>query len=227
MLNHQSPLFQIYILTHLLIIIIINISTVENVWFFIITPVVGAIGLSILAFTFCCFKNKSRKKSTAVDLYGRATDSLSSVHSGRRSNMDNLEMTALLKKQSKVVEYSFNNLRFIEELGEGAFGKVFRGELILTMGGAVVPVAIKTLKEGSGYKMKQEFQREAELMAELQHPNIVCLLGGCFKDEAMSMIFEYMSEGDLHQFLIANSPRGDVLTITRDGQRYDLIVTKS
>lgn len=88
----------------------------------------------------------------------------------------------------------------------------------MSLNSAVVPVAVKTLKEDANQKTKQDYIREAELMAELQHPNIVCLIGVCFKEEPMSMLFEYMSEGDLHEYLITHSPRTDI-TLTRDGQK--------
>jgi receptor tyrosine kinase-like orphan receptor 1 len=55
-------------------------------------------------------------------------------------------------------------------------------------------VAIKTLKASATAKTRQDFFREADLMAELKHPNIVCLLGVCTKDEPRCMLFEYMTQ---------------------------------
>lgn len=115
------------------------------------------------------------------------------------------------------IEYPMNTIRFIQELGEGAFGKVFRGELLMTNGGPlVVPIAIKTLKENSSPKTKADFSREADLMAELQHPNIVCLLGVCFNEEPMCMLFEYMRKGDLHEYLVVHGPNAPVTDVTVD-----------
>ncbi len=51
-------------------------------------------------------------------------------------------------------------------------------------------VAIKTLKPGATQKVSADFRREAELMSELRHPNIVCLLGVSFSDDPQCMIFE-------------------------------------
>ncbi|KAH9517899.1 Inactive tyrosine-protein kinase transmembrane receptor ror1 [Dermatophagoides farinae] len=114
-------------------------------------------------------------------------------------------------------EYPMSTIRFIQELGEGAFGKVYRGELLMTNGGPlIVPIAIKTLKENSSLKTKQDFRREADLMAELQHPNIVCLLGVCFQEEPMCMLFEYMRKGDLHEYLVIHGPNAPVTDITVD-----------
>lgn len=127
-------------------------------------------------------------------------------------------MNSLLpKKQSHATEYPLSCLKFIEVLGEGAFGKVYRGELIMSLNDTV-PIAIKTLKEDANMKTRQDFQREADLMADLIHPNIVCLLGVCFKEEPMCMMFEFMSEGDLHEYLITHSPGSEM--VNKDGTRY-------
>ncbi|KAH9366071.1 hypothetical protein HPB48_000511 [Haemaphysalis longicornis] len=105
-------------------------------------------------------------------------------------------------------------VRFLEELGEGAFGKVYRGEMLPAKRdcSAPVPVAIKTLKENAAMKTQQDFQREAELMSDLQHRNIVCLLGVCTKEEPLCMLFEFMPHGDLHEFLVTHSPRCEAAT---------------
>ena len=74
-------------------------------------------------------------------------------------------------------------------------GKVYRGELRLNnTDSSTIPVAIKTLKENATIKTRQDFQREVELMTDLRHPNIVCLMGVVLKDEPMCMIFEHMSQ---------------------------------
>ncbi|XP_056631245.1 tyrosine-protein kinase transmembrane receptor Ror-like isoform X2 [Diorhabda sublineata] len=110
-----------------------------------------------------------------------------------------------------VPHYTFKEVRFLEELGEGAFGKVYKGELKAKTGKMFV--AVKSLKENASAKTQADFQREIELISELKHPNIICLLGVVVKQEPMCMLFEYMSEGDLHEFLISNSPEeGKCLT---------------
>lgn len=121
-----------------------------------------------------------------------------------------------------VIHYTYKELAFVEELGEGAFGKVYKGELN-TKSGKII-VAVKSLKENASAKTQADFQREIELISELKHPNIICLLGVIVKQEPMCMLFEFMSEviffsiyffmiliksnfqGDLHEFLISNSP---------------------
>ena len=55
-----------------------------------------------------------------------------------------------------------------------------------------------------------DFQRESEMMADLRHPNIVCLLGVVSKDEPACLIFEWMPHGDLHEYLLSHSPKSDL-----------------
>lgn len=103
--------------------------------------------------------------------------------------------------------YPLQSIVFLEELGQGAFGFVFKGELTLDIESdnkstnqleSVIPIAIKTLKEDANNRFKIDFRREAELMADLQHPNIVALLGVCFDANPMCLLFEFMNDGDLH-----------------------------
>lgn len=70
--------------------------------------------------------------------------------------------------------------------------------------GSVIMVAIKTLKEGASAKTAADFKRETDLMGELRHPNVVCLVGMCSRPACL--LFEYMVGDDLHEFLMARSP---------------------
>lgn len=101
------------------------------------------------------------------------------------------------------------SIRFLQELGEGAFGKVYKGELNGFVGGCTTLVAIKTLKPGANQKTRTDFVRESELMTDLRHPNIVCLIGVSMSEEPHCMVFEHMAHGDLHEFLIYHSPKSD------------------
>ncbi len=133
-------------------------------------------------------------------------------HSSGTSSSSNGSSSGRANSGRTPTEYPMSSIRFIQELGEGAFGKVYRGELLMANGGPlVVPIAIKTLKENCSAKTRTDFRREADLMAELQHPNIVCLLGVCFPQEGeqqslQCMLFEYMRKGDLHVYLVNHGP---------------------
>lgn len=48
------------------------------------------------------------------------------------------------------------------------------------------------------------------MLTELQHPNVVCLLGLVTQEQPVCMLFEFLPQGDLHEFLIMRSPHSDV-----------------
>ena len=156
--------------------------------------------------------------STALSVSAGSPRSLVTAPSSTH-NYSEMEMNALIPKQlpqtkqssrPRAREFAITSVRFNQELGEGAFGKVYRGELGGIIGGCSTLVAIKTLRSGATTKIKQDFQREIEMCTELRHPNIVCLLGVQLKEDPLCMIFEYLSQGDLHEFLVTHSPKMDV-----------------
>ncbi|KAG9336261.1 hypothetical protein JZ751_002608, partial [Albula glossodonta] len=73
-------------------------------------------------------------------------------------------------------------------LGSGAFGEVFEG-------------VIDTLRKGATDSEKAEFLKEAHLMSQFDHPNILRLLGVCLQNEPQYLILELMEGGDLRSYL--------------------------
>ncbi|XP_064188000.1 inactive tyrosine-protein kinase transmembrane receptor ROR1 [Anguilla rostrata] len=124
----------------------------------------------------------------------------------------NVEMSMLnaYKPKNKAKELPLSAVRFMEELGECAFGKIYKGHLYLPGMEHAQLVAIKTLKDFSSPQQWGEFQQEASLMAELHHHNVVCLLGVVTQEQPVCMLFEFLNQGDLHEFLIMRSPHSDV-----------------
>lgn len=98
----------------------------------------------------------------------------------------------------------------MEELGDCAFGKIYKGHLYLPGMEHAQLVAIKTLKDVSGAQQRSEFQQEASVLAELQHPNVVSLVGVVTQEQPICMLFQFLPLGDLHDFLLTRSPHSDV-----------------
>ncbi|XP_024136467.1 NT-3 growth factor receptor [Oryzias melastigma] len=97
------------------------------------------------------------------------------------------------------------------ELGEGAFGKVFLAECYnLSPTKDKMLVAVKTLKDPT-IAARKDFQREAELLTNLQHEHIVKFYGVCVDGDPLIMVFEYMKHGDLNKFLRAHGPDAMIL----------------
>lgn len=81
------------------------------------------------------------------------------------------------------------------QLGEGGFGWVYRGQL---PDGQVV--AVKQLKVGGG-QGEHEFQAEVEFIGRVHHRNLVSLVGYCATDTQRLLIYEYVPNGNLEQHL--------------------------
>ncbi|CAH1391097.1 unnamed protein product [Nezara viridula] len=185
---------------------------VETLWIYLSFGACGALILIIIVLSYCCCTSRKRSQTSA----GENDSNLKNVKNSpcRKGKGSGLEMSALIpgsgsssvKSEARVREFHPSSIRFIQELGEGAFGKVYKGEISGGVGEEPMPVAIKTLKENATAKTAADFRREVELMCELRHENIVCLLGVCLSREPLCMLFEFMPRGDLHEFLISHSP---------------------
>ncbi|XP_055381785.1 tyrosine-protein kinase transmembrane receptor Ror2 [Condylostylus longicornis] len=112
-----------------------------------------------------------------------------------------------LNPKLEKLEYPRNNIIYIKDLGQGAFGRVFQAKAPgLVAGEDFTLVAVKMLKDDASADMQKDFEREACLLAEFDHPNIVKLLGVCAIGRPMCLLFEFMSRGDLNEFLRSCSP---------------------
>lgn len=78
-------------------------------------------------------------------------------------------------------------------------------------------VAVKMLKDEASEDLQVDFEREACLLAEFDHPNIVKLLGVCAMGKPMCLLFEFMGRGDLNEFLRSCSPSNYIVRSAEGG----------
>lgn len=86
----------------------------------------------------------------------------------------------------------FDKYRFEKELGHGAFGKVFLAVDEI----AKLKVAIKQLKSLAKDK-QDDFIKETQVIANLNHANIVSYKHNFIKDDLLYLVMEYCSLGNL------------------------------
>ncbi|KAL5548128.1 hypothetical protein UlMin_003359 [Ulmus minor] len=94
-----------------------------------------------------------------------------------------------------IITTATNNFSPANEIGAGGFGPVYKGKL-----STGEDVAVKRLSKDSGQGIK-EFKNEVELIAKLQHRNLVALLGCCIEGEERMLIYEYMPNKSLNHFI--------------------------
>ncbi|XP_034892304.1 cysteine-rich receptor-like protein kinase 26 [Populus alba] len=106
------------------------------------------------------------------------------------------------------VQFRFSSIRVAthnfsddNKLGQGGFGAVYKG--LLQDGQAI---AVKRLARNSA-QGEVEFTNEVLLVARLQHRNLVRLLGFCFEGTEKLLVYEFLPNSSLDQFLFDPSKR--------------------
>ncbi|XP_047977664.1 G-type lectin S-receptor-like serine/threonine-protein kinase At1g34300 [Salvia hispanica] len=105
------------------------------------------------------------------------------------------------------VHFSYKKLQqltkgFVEKLGEGGFGSVYKGVL-----SNKVVVAVKQL-EGIGQGEKQ-FRMEVATISSTHHLNLVRLVGFCSEGKHRLLVYEFMKNGSLDSFLFPSLSSGE------------------
>lgn len=93
----------------------------------------------------------------------------------------------------------FSRLTLQDKIGQGNFGSVLKGVYKLS-NGKKIEVAVKQLKTEGIATQKSEIEHEARIMMNLDHPNIVRMIGMCH-DVTMMLVMELAASGPLHKYL--------------------------
>uniref|UniRef100_A0A3B4GQN6 Receptor protein-tyrosine kinase n=1 Tax=Pundamilia nyererei TaxID=303518 RepID=A0A3B4GQN6_9CICH len=91
-------------------------------------------------------------------------------------------------------------LKRVKILGSGAFGTVYKGIWVPEGETVKIPVAIKILNEATGPKANVEFMDEALIMASMEHPHLVRLLGVCLSP-TIQLVTQLMPHGCLLDYV--------------------------
>ncbi|XP_022848688.1 probable receptor-like protein kinase At2g42960 [Olea europaea var. sylvestris] len=93
------------------------------------------------------------------------------------------------------LEIATNRFSAENILGEGGYGVVYQGRLVNG-----TDVAVKKLLNNLG-QAEKEFGVEVEAIGHVRHKNLVRLLGYCIEGVHRMLVYEYVNNGNLEQWL--------------------------
>ncbi|TKY52344.1 receptor protein kinase [Spatholobus suberectus] len=93
------------------------------------------------------------------------------------------------------LEHATNRFSKENVIGEGGYGVVYRGQLVNG-----TPVAVKKILNNIG-QAEKEFRVEVEAIGHVRHKNLVRLLGYCIEGTHRMLVYEYVNNGNLEQWL--------------------------
>ncbi|XP_031473983.1 cysteine-rich receptor-like protein kinase 25 [Nymphaea colorata] len=161
--------------------------------FWRIMTILSTIGGGLLA--ACILLIVRARKHMEKVRYERET-SLLEVNGQNYQHGTNYEVAMV---RLRTVQAATDNFSELNKLGQGGFGPVYKG--ILPSG---QEIAVKRLSQYSGQGIR-EFKNEVKLIGNLQHKNLVRLLGCCTEEEEVLLIYEYLPNKSLDTFL--NDPQ--------------------
>ncbi|EDQ86860.1 uncharacterized protein MONBRDRAFT_27900 [Monosiga brevicollis MX1] len=109
------------------------------------------------------------------------------------------EIVALLTR-SEATELATQSVQLRDCIGAGEFGEVYVATATFA-DGSKLDCAVKTLRAGSDQKDKLDFLKEAAIMAQFNHPNVLGLTAYVVDQSPNMILTELMSNGSLLGYL--------------------------
>ncbi|PRQ56538.1 putative protein kinase RLK-Pelle-DLSV family [Rosa chinensis] len=160
----------------------------------------------------CCFAQTQRLMlymQTGQTQNFESTGMIKSSRDGLREYIGKHDPLELQIYDFDSILIATNNFSVTNKLGEGGFGPVYKGML---QDGK--EVAIKRLSSSSGQGI-EEFKNEMLLIYNLQHKNLVRIMGCCVKEDEKLLIYEFMPNRSLDTFLFDTRKRAVLDWVTR------------
>lgn len=145
---------------------------------------VSVVAAAVLVISCCIF----------IFLRGRNSKVKSEKHEVAEP-VDDIGSAESLQYDFNTIRTATNNFSDENKLGQGGFGAVYKGTLV---NGELI--AVKRLSKDSG-QGDVEFKNEVQLVAKLQHRNLVRLQGFCIQGNEKLLVYEFVPNASLDKFL--------------------------
>ncbi|GMJ02295.1 L-type lectin receptor kinase S.5 [Hibiscus trionum] len=135
------------------------------------------------------------------------------IHRRRRSRKDDPESgfpniedhikssTAPRRFKLRELKRATSNFNHKNKLGKGGFGTVYKGIW------KEEEIAVKRVSKKS-HQGNQEFIAEVTTIGNLNHKNLVKLIGWCYENKELLLVYEYMPNGSLDKFIVYDEKTG-------------------
>lgn len=160
----------------------------------------------------CCWSAKVKDNSSPAQPSTSVNTSVSCSSVSSTRVPLNLLTEGDILQSSKLKNFSYAELRSATRnfrpdslLGEGGFGCVFKGwideeTLTATKPHTGLVIAVKRLNQ-DGQQGHYEWLTEINYLGQLEHPNLVKLIGYCAEEENRLLVYEFMPLGSLESHL--------------------------
>ncbi|KAG7543839.1 Serine-threonine/tyrosine-protein kinase catalytic domain [Arabidopsis thaliana x Arabidopsis arenosa] len=120
--------------------------------------------------------------------------SMRKMKTKKNKKENSVEMFKVLLKQYTYADLKKITKSYSHTIGKGRFGIVYGGSLCNGR-----KVAVKVLKDSKGNG--EDFINEVASMSQTSHVNIVSLLGFCYEGSKRAIVYEFLENGSLDQFM--------------------------
>jgi len=135
---------------------------------------------------------KKRKKSTDIDI---------KINGLIENQIDDEYIEELRRSLSQVPFINYDQLEFLDKIGQGAFGTVWKGYIKKKNDDDFgLEVAIKKLTSHTPKESLEDFKKEVTILHSIAHPNIIKLFGVALKP-SLTLVMEYCALGTLHHVI--------------------------
>ncbi|XP_070673507.1 G-type lectin S-receptor-like serine/threonine-protein kinase At1g61500 isoform X1 [Malus domestica] len=164
--------------------------------------------LGAIVFGFCRMRAKQKGHIKLTRKHIKITrDTLQEYIGGKH------DLSELMIYDFDSILVATDNFSIENKLGQGGFGPVYWGKLAEGK-----EIAVKRLSSTSGQGVV-EFKNEMLLISNLQHKNLVRIMGCCVKEDEKLLIYEFMPNKSLDTFLFDSTRRA----VLDWGTRFNII----